>query len=220
MKSKLNGLLIILLLLPSLFFAQNPDRLELGTMHDRNRLKAVNRIISTVTQRDTSFLHVAESNGEGVVWLPFESLNNGSIEIVMRGQDVFQRSFIGILFHGLNDSTYDAVYCRPFNFRTKDSVRRIHAIQYISHPGFTWKRLRAERNAVFEKEISAPPDPNEWFTMRIVIDNMTIKAFINNSETASLVVEKLNTRVTGRIGLFVGDGSGGDFKSVKIEHRN
>ena len=220
MKLKFISVLIIFLLLPYLFFAQNKKRVELGTLHSKNRLQAVNRIISTITQRDSAFLHVAESKGEGIVWLPFKNLKNGSIEIVMRGQDVLQRSFIGIVFHGLNDSTYDAVYCRPFNFLAKDSVRRIHAIQYISHPVFTWKKLREQRNAVFEKEILNPPDPNEWFTMRIDIDNMTIKAFINNSETASLVVEKLTARVIGRLGVFVGDSSGGDFKRVKIKYRN
>lgn len=218
MKSKFISVLIIFLLLPSIFFAQNKQRLELGALHARDRFQTVNRIISTVTQRDTVALHVAESKGEGIVWLPFKNLKNGSIEIVMKGQDVLQRSFIGIVFHGLNDSTYDAVYCRPFNFLTKDSVRRIHAIQYIAHPVFTWKKLREERNAEFEKQILNPPDPNKWFTMRIDIGNMTIKAFINNSETASLVVEKLTARITGKVGLFVGDSSGGDFKSVKIRY--
>ncbi len=38
----------------------------------------------------------------------------------MRGKNVFQKSFIGIAFHGQDDKTYDAVYCRPFNFIAKD----------------------------------------------------------------------------------------------------
>lgn len=99
----------------------------------------------------------------------------------MRGKDVLQRSFIGVVFHGLNDSTFDAVYCRPFNFFAKDSVRRIHAIQYISHPDFTWKKLRDERNTMFESEIASPPDPNGWFILKLVIDKNTVKAFINTA---------------------------------------
>ena len=130
----------------------------------------------------------------------------------MRGKDVLQRSFIGVVFHGLNDSTFDAVYCRPFNFFAKDSVRRIHAIQYISHPDFTWKKLRDERNTMFESEIASPPDPNGWFILKLVIDKNTVKAFINTAEEPSLIVDKLNNRSTGQIGLFTGDGSGGDFK--------
>ncbi|MBA3675551.1 MAG: hypothetical protein H0W75_11465, partial [Chitinophagaceae bacterium] len=92
----------------------------------------------------------------------------------------------------------------------------IHAIQYISHPVFTWQKLRDEQNAVFEKQIMNPPDPNGWFTMKLVIDNTTVKAYINRSELPSLIVEKLNNRTTGKIGLFIADGSGGDFKSIKF----
>jgi len=136
----------------------------------------------------------------------------------MRGKDALQRSFIGIAFHGLNDSTYDAVYCRPFNFFAKDSVRRIHAIQYIAHPFFTWKKLREERNAAFEKEILNPPDPNDWFSLKLVIRGSTIKAYINDLSIPSLVVEKLNNRNDGRVGIFTGDGSGGDFKTVSISY--
>jgi hypothetical protein len=138
----------------------------------------------------------------------------------MRGKDALQQSFIGIIFHGQNDSTYDAVYCRPFNFLAKDSVRRIHAIQYISHPVFTWRKLREEQNAVFEKEILNPPDPNGWFTMRLVIENTTVKAFINNATIPALIVQKLNHTKRGKVGLFVADGSGGDFKKIKIVRIN
>ena len=138
----------------------------------------------------------------------------------MRRKDVLQRSFIGVVFHGLNDSTFDAVYCRPFNFFAKDSVRRIHAIQYISHPDFTWKKLRDERNTMFESEIASPPDPNGWFILKLVIDKNTVKAFINTAEEPSLIVDKLNNRSTGQIGLFTGDGSGGDFKTMKINATN
>jgi hypothetical protein len=135
----------------------------------------------------------------------------------MRGKDVLQRSFVGVAFHGLNDTTYDAVYCRPFNFFAKDSVRKIHAIQYISHPIFTWKKLRDERNGVFEKEIINPPNPNDWFTMTLIIDKKSVKAFINQDVKPSLVVEKLNDRQNGKLGIFVGDGAGGDFEKIIIE---
>lgn len=87
----------------------------------------------------------------------------------MRGKDELQKSFIGIAFHAKNDSVYNAIYCRPFNFVAKDSIRRIHATQYVSHPELTWKKLRDEKNAQFEKEINDPPEPNDWFTMKLYI---------------------------------------------------
>jgi hypothetical protein len=186
--------------------------------HAKGKLSTVNREVEGIDEGENRFIRLSEKEGEGLVWLPIKDFKNGVIEIEMRGKDVFQRSFIGIAFHALNDSTYDAVYCRPFNFFPKDSVGKIHAIQYISHPVFTWKKLRDERNGVFEKEIVSPPDPNGWFTLKLVVNNKQIKAFINQSENPSLVVEKIASTTSGRVGIFVGDGSGGDFRNVKVRY--
>jgi len=55
--------------------------------------------------------------------------------------------------------------------------------------------------------------------MKIVVNETTITVYINTSELPSLIVEKLNNRATGKIGLFTGDGSGGDFKKMKINFK-
>ncbi len=52
--------------------------------------------------------------------------------------------------------------------------------------------------------------------MTLVVENKTIKAFINDSETPSLEVEKLTTIQSGKLGIFVGGGSGGDFQNLFI----
>ena len=206
------------MLLPCSLLGQTRHTIELANLYKSAKLKAVNRDIEIVSSDTGAYLKVSESKKEGIVWLPFKDFNNGTIEIEMRGKDIFQRSFIGIAFHGVDDNNYDAVYCRPFNFFATDSVRRIHAVQYISHPNFTWEKLRKERNAVFEKEIINPPNPNDWFTMKLVVNNTTVKAYINNAPQASLIVEKLNNITSGKIGLFTADSSGGDFKTIKITH--
>ncbi len=205
----------LLMLLTVNSFGQQKQQYNLASMHEKGKLQAVNREWVKVHSAD-SYIKVSQQGGEGIVWLPTPDFKSGTIEVVMRGKDVFQQSFIGVVFHGLNDSTYDAVYCRPFNFFAEDSVRRIHAIQYISHPVYTWKKLRAEQNALYEKGLLLPPDPNDWFTMKLIIDATTIRAFINDATTPSLQVKKLNERQTGKIGLFTGDNSGGDFMSVII----
>lgn len=205
-----------LILLPCLLFGQRQQTIELANLYEKGKLKSVNREIKVVASDSGAYLKILESKKEGIVWLPVKDFKNGTIEIEMRGKDVFQRSFIGIAFHGVDNINYDAVYCRPFNFFAKDSVRRIHAVQYISHPDFTWEKLRNERNAVFEKEIINPPNPNDWFTMKLVISSTTVKAYINNATQPSLTVEKLSKRTHGKIGLFTADSSGGDFKIIKI----
>jgi hypothetical protein len=207
---------ILLLVLPSVVFAQKQRQFTLFDLQLNGELTAINREAMAITQGDETYYQMYEGQGEGLVWLPIKDFENGTIEIEMRGKDLFQRSFIGVAFHGVNDSIYDAVYCRPFNFLATDSVRHIHAIQYISHPVFTWKKLRETRNAQFEKQIINPPYPNGWFTMRLEISATTIKAYINQDKNPALVVEKLSTTKKGKLGIFVGDGAGGDFRRIKI----
>jgi hypothetical protein len=204
--------------LPAMLFAQEETNLDLFELQGKGQLVAVNRTITTVEEGGKKFIRVSEANGEGLVWLPVKAFNSGRIEIHMRGKDVLQKSFVGIAFHGLNDSTYDAVYCRPFNFFAQDSVRRIHAIEYIAHPTYTWEKLRTEFNAKYEKEIKDPPDPNGWFRMTLIIEGKTVRAFINDKQEPSLVVEKLSQQQAGKIGIFTGSGSGGDFEKIRISY--
>jgi len=206
----------ILLVVSNFVFAQRQKSLNLWELHNRGQLQIVNRESKAIQEEGRNIIRLSEGKGEGLVWLPIKGLKNGIVEIEMRGKDVLQRSFVGIAFHALDDSTYDAVYCRPFNFFAKDSIRKIHAIQYISHPTYTWRKLREERNGMFEKEIVNPPNPNEWFTLRLVINDKIIEAFINQSQKPSLVVEKLTERMDGKLGIFIGDGSGGDFYRITI----
>jgi hypothetical protein len=208
---------IVLLFLCGNLFAQKQEIYNLSSLQEKAKLQIINRTIRVVKDEHINFVQLSENKEEGLVWLPIKQFGNGIIEIEMRGKDVLQKSFIGIAFHGLNDSTYDAVYCRPFNFFAKDSVRKIHAIQYISHPQYTWKKLREEENGKFEKPIINPPNPNGWFTLKLVLDGKTVKAYINNNKEPSLIVEKLNAITKGKVGIFVGDDSGGDFKSIKIK---
>ena len=211
--------LIFLLLISNLTFAQKKQTLNLTDLYKKGKLQVINREMKSVTENSKNFIQMPDNKQEGLVWLPTKDFKNGKLTIRMRGKDVLQRSFVGIAFHGLNDTTYDAVYCRPFNFFAKDSIRKIHAIQYISHPIFTWKKLREERNGVFEKEIINPPNPNDWFTMTVIVDRKSVKAFINQDTKPSLTIEKLTEQSNGKLGIFMGDGSGGDFETITIESK-
>lgn len=211
-------LYFLLLSFPFAATAQKQQVYNLPQLMEQGKITVFNRDCTIIQENSTKFLRLPDKEGEGLVWLPIKEFKNGTIRVEMRGKDVYQRSFVGIAFYGLNDSTYDAIYCRPFNFQTTDSVRRIHAIQYISQPAYPWRRLRAEQNGVFENEILNAPKPTDWFTMRIVIANDSIKAFINQADKPSLVVKKLHNREKGRVGIFVADRSDGDFKSVVVKY--
>jgi len=105
---------------------------------------------------------VSESPGDGVAYVEGLEFTKGTIECDVRGKDIQQQSFVGVAFHGVDGTSYDAIYFRPFNFRTKDPARRAHAVQYISHPTYTWQKLRAEQPGRYEQPVNPVPDPNEW----------------------------------------------------------
>ena len=151
----------------------------------------------------------------GVVWLKDQTFSKGTIEIDLRGKDIFQKSFLGIAFHGVDTITYDLVYFRPFNFRAEDPIRKIHAVQYTSEPDFPWPRLREEKNGIYEKGIDPPPSPTEWFHAKIVVGETEIKVYVNDATIPSLTVNKLNTRKDGLIGLW-NVGLPGDFANLTI----
>lgn len=151
-----------------------------------------------------------------IVWLKDINFSTGTIEVDLRGKDVPQRSFLGIAFHGVDTMTYDAIYFRPFNFQATDPVRKIHAVQYISQPEFTWEKLRNEKNGIYEKGINPPPTATDWFHAKIVVSESTITVYVNDASIYSLQVNKLNQRKDGLIGLW-NYGLDGDFANLVIK---
>jgi hypothetical protein len=152
--------------------------------------------------------------GDGMLWLRNFVFANGRIELDIKGKDEAGKSFVGFAFHGLNDSTYDAVYFRPFNFINPE--RSNHSVQYISHPVFTWYKLREENPGKYENTIKPVPNPEEWFHATIVVEYPIVKVFVNNAEEPSLTVNQLSSRKAGKVGFWVGNISEGYFKNLKI----
>lgn len=152
----------------------------------------------------------------GVAWLDDVALADGTIEVELRGRNAPGASFVGVAFHGTSDSTYEAVYVRPFNFRHADSAARAHAVQYISHPGHTWRRLRESHPGVYEAAIDPAPDPDGWVRLRVVVAHRTVAVHVNGAERPSLVVRRLGAQRSGRVGLWVGNPSRGDFATLRV----
>ena len=83
-------------------------------------------------------------------------------------------------FRGVDDETYDAVYFRPFNFVADNDLSRSHMVQYISHPQYTWSRLREEHTDEYENPLPRPPDPDEFFKARIVVSKPEIRVYVGD----------------------------------------
>lgn len=156
----------------------------------------------------------------GMAWLAGSNFTEGTIEVDLRGRDLDGQSFVGIAFRGLDDTTYDAVYFRAFNFKNADIPRRARAVQYISAPNFDWPKLRADFPGRYEAAVSPVPEPNGWFHARIVVADRKVSVYVNDATTPSLVVTELSDRRGGPVGLWVGNGSNGAFANLKITPRS
>jgi hypothetical protein len=189
---------------------------DLAALAESNGFKVFNRSASSVSDGARKGARLSENSGDGVAYLPGVELTNGTIEFDVKGKDVQQQSFVGVAFHGVDGTTYDAIYCRPFNFRAEDPARRSHGVQYVSHPTHTWQKLRTEQPGKYEQAVNPVPDPNAWFHVRVVVASPKVSVFVNDAKEASLVVDQLSDRKKGLVGLWVGNTSGGDFANLKI----
>jgi len=189
---------------------------DLGRVSDATIWRLQNRNASTIEKGDRKGVRLDAKPDNGVAWLIGSNFSSGTIELDLRGSNSPGQSFVGIAFHGADRATYDAVYFRPFNFQNPDAIRRSHSIQYISQPELPWERLRAEFPDKFEKPISPPPEPDAWLHVRIVVNNKLITVFVNSSSTPALIVNALNGRSGGLIGLWVGNNSSGEFANLSI----
>jgi len=193
---------------------------DLFNMAENNKLEVFNRKVSTFTENDKKGIRFSKNENDGVAWLNGVEFSNGSIELDIRGKDVFQQSFVGIAFHGIDNRTFDAVYCRPFNFQSTDPARKIHAVQYVAYPDYSWQLLREKFNGKFEKALIPSTNGTEWFHVKITIKYPIVTVFVNGSSEPALTIEKLNNRKTGKIGLWVGNNSDGDFANLQITNQN
>jgi hypothetical protein len=189
---------------------------DLFSFCKENKFELFNRNISQFSENEIKGIRFSKNSGDGIAWLKGVEFANGIIELDIRGKDVMQQSFVGVAFHGLNNETLDAIYFRPFNFQSTDPVRKIHAVQYISHPDYTWQILREKHNGKYEKAVNPAPGGNDWFHAKIVVQYPKVTVFVNGNSEPSLVIDKLNERKTGKIGLWVGNTSDGDFSNLQI----
>jgi hypothetical protein len=187
-------------------------------LSNASRFQLVNREIS-ITQNDNkkNVVHLNGVPNAGIAWINNLEFEKGVIEFDAKGKNVMQQSFLGIAFHGINDTSYDAVYFRPFNFQSSDAVRKSHSVQYISLPQFDWPLLREKYPGKYENGLTDDINADSWFHAKIIVDADKIEVFVNNKPQASLTVKPLNNYTTGKIGFWVGNNSDGDFANLEIK---
>ncbi|PKN89917.1 MAG: hypothetical protein CVU42_10870 [Chloroflexi bacterium HGW-Chloroflexi-4] len=199
-----------------------PD-LTLLASNDKNIIPAELDVKWGEDIKGKSALHVQPTKDEFDVedeWIiPLVGIDfeNGEIEFDALGKNhPPQSNFLGIAFHILDAKTHDVVYFRPFNFMTDDAERKIHAVQYISHPKYRWFNLRQDFPSMYEKPIFPTPDGDEWFHAKIVVQQSIVSVFVNHNPEPSLVITELGDGLGKGLGLWCGPGQGGYFANLKI----
>lgn len=213
MNTRFSYLLVTAALLHLNSIAQKTVRYDLAGLLKKNEIVTFD---SLKTKPLKNSLPGAIST-KGVIWFKHISFTEGTIDLDLRGKDVFLKSFLGIVFHGKDTVTYDVLYFRPFNFGHADPARRKWSVQYMSLPDHDYLKLRQEHPFTFENEVIPVPEPDEWFHATIVIKGDRLKVHVNYSYTPSLEVRLLNDRRNGLFGLYT-DGLSADFANLTIKH--
>jgi 3-keto-disaccharide hydrolase len=150
-------------------------------------------------------------------------LSNGVIEAEIAGAPgpgtfAGARGFVGIAFRLQPDmKTYDAFYLRPTNGRAEDQERRNHATQYISHPAWTWSRLRTETPSRYESYVDVVP--GEWTKIRIEVRGDKARLYVHGQQQPALIVNdvKSGANAKGAIALWLGPGTIAHFRDLTVK---
>lgn len=127
------------------------------------------------------------------------------------------RGFVGIAFRLQPDlKTYDAFYLRPTNGRADDQERRNHSTQYISHPDWTWDRMRRETPSRYESYVDL--EPGVWTKIRIEVRGDTARLFVHGQLQPALIVNDVKTgkAARGAVALWINPGTVAHFRAVRV----
>jgi len=148
--------------------------------------------------------------------------SNGLIEVEVAGAPAPDapegaRGFVGIAFRVQPDNqTYDAFYLRPTNGRADDQERRNHSAQYISHPAWTWSRLRKETPSKYESYVDLVP--NVWTRVRIEVRGNVARLFVHDNPQPTLIINDVKSGAQGKggIALWIDAGTVAHFRDLRI----
>jgi hypothetical protein len=209
------GVLLMCTVTAQAWQSRSVQTIDLAERLAAGKLRVVNREAHSIQDRPGA-IHVSQMPGNGFVWIEGTDFAEGTIEVEIRGRDVMQQSFVGVAFHGKDDKTYEAVYLRPFNFRSQDPTRRQHAVQYISWPDYDWPRLRKEFPEEFENPVDPSLVPTDWVPVKLVVQGAKVQIYAGPVTSPTLEVRKLGQLERGVVGLWVGNNSEGDFANVRL----
>ncbi len=195
-------------------FALTVVQAQTVSLSSPEQLKPVNVKAETVTFKGRKALRVRDAappelGDEGrFVILPKTDFQDGVIEVA--------RGFVGIAFRVAPDqSRFECIYLRPTNGRAEDQMRRNHAVQYISMPGFPWHLLRKEFPEKYETYVDLVAA--EWTKVKIEVRGEKARLYVNGVEQPTFLVNDLKQgQSKGSVALWIGPGTLAHFANLRI----
>ena len=114
---------------------------------------------------------------------------------------------------------FESFYVRPRNGRScTEPQRRIHTMQYFSYPGYTFAYFR--ERGISDYEAQADIEMDEWVHIKAEVSGAGAKFYVDDMETPALVVDEMfgGAGLRGGVGLYVDNGTEGNFKNLKVTY--
>jgi hypothetical protein len=179
--------------------------------------------VMSLPQSDAAWKNNPSGTGGGIVLIPGTVFHDGIIEVDLAGKPQANapadaRGFAGVAFRSKPDATkYECVYIRPTNGRADDQVRRNHSTQYCSYPDYEWLRLRTESPGKYESYVDLAP--GEWTHLKIEVNGITMRLYVNGAQQPTLIVNDLKMGDTeGAIALWIGVGTEAYFADLRVKN--
>jgi len=179
-----------------------------------DNLIVINRDITSSDQTNSIAFNNREGVGLGI--MKNVAFEGGTIELDIKGENTPGRSFVGIAFNIQNDTIYESIYFRPFNFQSDEKIRREHSVQYIASPKNDWRYLRTNFEGQFEAEYPRRPSPEEWFSVKIVVESKRVIVYDQETGVELMSVRRLLNQSSNKLALWTGFNSKGEFRNLKI----
>lgn len=198
-------------------------------LKDLNGFSLNNVAIEKVAHHHKKAIRVIEQpgkRGEAMAILHEVEFKNGTIEVELSGRprpgvDSAYRGFVGIAFRVVKGDPiqFECFYLRPTNGRSTDQLRRNHATQYISSPGYPWAKLRKENPGVYESYVDILP--GEWIKVKIEVNDNVGKLYVHDSKEPTLIINDIKHPAQyGNIALWIGAGTEAHFRNLKVISKN
>ena len=89
-------------------------------------------------------------------------------------------------------------------------------MQYLSHPEWTWSRLRRETPSRYEAYVDVVPDT--WTTIRIEVRGGQARLYVHDAPQPILIVNDVKSGpfATGAVALWIGPGTIAHFRNLVV----